>query len=208
MIIHNFFSDVLLSLLHLFEDYIFDTKGYFFTNTVQDSKPHSFFKSVQFNIGNRNFQIGDYKEAGQLEFPTGIFTYVSDETAWGKANDLIGHHRVWDVNEIVCTHNNDTDVDIMCREEQAMIYMTAQINCASMAHANEVVHQIKRFLPIQKFIQFFPFESFIEIPAIFFHNELNNPDKHDIDNLFLRYHGTTGAKTYFYLYCRRENLGL
>lgn len=97
MVITNFFSDVLLSLLHLFEDYIFDNKSYFYRNTVQDSKPHSFFKSVQFNIGNRNFQIGSYKEAAQLEFPTGIFTFVNDETAWGKMGNLIGHHRIWDV---------------------------------------------------------------------------------------------------------------
>jgi len=39
----------------------------------------------------------------------------------------------------------------MLREEQAMLYMMVQINCASMAQANEVVHQIKRFLPPQKF---------------------------------------------------------
>ena len=151
VIITNFFSDVLLSLLHLFEDYIFDNKSYFYRNTVQDSKPHNFFKSVQFNIGNRNFQIGSYKEAAQLEFPTGIFTFVNDETAWGKMGNLIGHHRIWDVNEITCTHNKNTDVDIMLREEQAMLYMMVQINCASMAQANEVVHQIKRFLPPQKF---------------------------------------------------------
>ena len=198
MVITNFFSDVLLSLLHLFEDYLFDNKSYFYRNTVQDSKPHNFFKSVQFNIGNRNFQIGSYKEAAQLEFPTGIFTFVNDETAWGKMGNLIGHHRIWDVNEITCTHNKDTDVDIMLREEQAMLYMMVQINCASMAQANEVVHQIKRFLPPQKFCQIFPFESFVQIPPEFFHNDLNNPDIHDIENLYLRYDGTTGEKNYFY----------
>lgn len=165
---------------------------------MQDSKPHSFFKSVQFNIGNRNYQIGDYKQAGQLEFPTGIFTYVSDETAWGKTNDLIGHHRIMDVNQIVCTHNKDTNIDIMCREEQQMIYLTVQVNCASMAQANEVIHQIKRFLPVQKFIQFFPFETFMALPPLYFDGFYNNPDKHHIENLFLRYDGTTGEKNYFY----------
>ena len=208
MIIQNFYSDVLLSLLHLFEDYLFDNKNYFFTNQVQDSKPHSFFKFVQFNIGNRNYQIGDYKEAGQLEFPTGIFTYVSDETAWGKANDLIGHHRIWDVNEIICTHNKNTNINILCREEQQMIYATVQINCASMAQANEVMHQIKRFLPVQKFIQIFPFESFMEIPPIFFHTKYNNPDLHDIDNLFLRYNGSTGEKVYYYKCYYRPHIQL
>ena len=86
----------------------------------------------------------------------------------------------------------------MLREEQSMLYMMVQINCASMAQANEVVHQIKRFLPPQKFVQIFPFESFVMIPNEFFHNELNNPDLHDIENLYLRYDGTTGEKEYFY----------
>ena len=36
------------------------------------------------------------------------------------------------------------------------------------------------------------------IPNEFFHNELNNPDLHDIENLYLRYDGTTGEKEYFY----------
>ena len=75
--------------------------------------------------------------------------------------------------------------------------MMVQINCASMAQANEVVHQIKRFLPPQKFCQIFPFESFVQIPAEFF-GPLNNPDIHDIENLYLRYDGTTGEKNYFY----------
>ncbi len=86
----------------------------------------------------------------------------------------------------------------MLREEQAMLYMMVQINCASMAQASEVVHQIKRFLPPQKFCQIFPFESFVQIPPEFFHNSLNNPDLHDIENLYLRYDGTTGEKNYFY----------
>lgn len=79
-----------------------------------------------------------------------------------------------------------------------MLYMMVQINCASMAQANEVVHQIKRFLPPQKFCQLFSFESFVQIPPEFFQNELNNPDIHDIENLYLRYDGTTGEKNYFY----------
>ena len=47
-------------------------------------------------------------------------------------------------------------------------------------------------------MQIFPFESFVQIPAEFFHVKYNNPDLHDIENLYLRYDGTTGEKTYFY----------
>lgn len=144
MVIHNFFSDVLLSIVTLFEKYIFDNKTYFYENTTGQMAPGSFFRSVQFNIGNKNYQIGNYKDAAQLEFPAGIFTLVSDETAFGDPANMLEHHRIWDVNEIRCTHNNDTNVEIWLREQQAIVYMTAQINCESQLQANEVVHQIKR----------------------------------------------------------------
>ena len=114
-------------------------------------RPHSFFKSVQFNIGNRNYQIGNYKESAQLEFPTGIFQLVSDESAFGDPANCIEHHRICDVNTVRLTHNKDTDVDIWLREQQAIIYMTAQINCESQLQANEVVHQIKSFLSPGKY---------------------------------------------------------
>ena len=200
MIIHNFFSDVMISILDIFEHYIFDNKTYWFQTVVDDQPgPKTFFKDVQFNLGNRNWQIGNYKKAGQLEFPTGIFTLVSDETAFGKAANLLGHHRIWDVNEITCTHNKNTDIDIMLREEQAIIYLTVQINCESQLQANEVVHQIKRFLPPTKYEQFAPFSSFIQIPNYFFHTKYNNPNEHDIENLYVQYDGTTGEKNYFFL---------
>lgn len=114
-------------------------------------RPHSFFKSVQFNLGNRNYQVGNYKESGQLEFPTGIFTFVSDESAFGDPANMLEHHRIVDVNEVRCTHNKDTDVDIWLREQQAILYMTAQINCESQLQANEVTHQIKSFLSPGKY---------------------------------------------------------
>ena len=36
------------------------------------------------------------------------------------------------------------------------------------------------------------------LPPLYFDGFYNNPDKHQIDNLFLRYDGTTGEKNYFY----------
>lgn len=104
MVIHNFFSDVLLSMLQLFEKYIFENKPYFFLNVADTEAPRSFFKSVQFNIGNRNWQLDNYKESAQLEFPAGIFSFVSDETAFGKTNHIVGHHRIWD--ELFQSHHH------------------------------------------------------------------------------------------------------
>ena len=47
-------------------------------------------------------------------------------------------------------------------------------------------------------VKIFPFESFISLPPEMFDPRLNNPDIHDIENLYLRYDGTTGEKNYFY----------
>lgn len=197
MIIHNFFSDTALSIYHLFEYYIFAYKQYMFETTIPTQQEH-FFKSFQFNLGNKNFQIGNYKEAGQLEFPTAILTFVGDETAFGKEANLVGNHRIVSVNEVLATHDNDTDHELIMREEQSILSFTFQINCESQLQANEVVHQIKRFLPPEKYIQIITFKSFIEIPIIFF-GEDNNPRQHTIENLYQKYDDTTGETQYYFL---------
>ena len=198
MIIHNFFSDTALSIFNFFEYYIFPNKPYFYNNVISEKNNH-FFKSMQFNLGNRIYQIGDYKESGQLEFPTALLTFVNDENAFGRDLSLIGHHQINHVNEIIATHNEDTKVELIVREDQTLLYFTFQINCESQLQANEVIHQIKRFLPTQKYIQMFSFKSFIEIPEYFFSSKYNDPNKHDIKNLFLRYDNTTGNPQYYFL---------
>jgi len=80
-----------------------------------------------------------------------------------------------------------------------MIYLTAQINCESQLQANELLHQIKRFLPPGKYVQLMKFCSFLEIPEFFWSPELNNPDIHDIQNLYCRYDDTTGEVTHQFL---------
>lgn len=199
MIIHNFFSDTAQSIFNFFEKFVFPTKPYFYYKVVNDQDaPKTFFKSMQFNLGNRVYQIGDYKKSAKLEFPTAILSYVSDDSAFGRDMPLIAHHPLCTVNEIIATHNEDTDVDIIVREDQTIMYFTFQINCESQLQANEIVHQIKRYLPTQKYIQMYNFRSFVEIPEYFFF-EKNDPKKHSIKNLFFREDQTTGTPQYYFL---------
>lgn len=111
---------------------------------------------------------------------------------------MIEHHRICDVNEVRCTHNKDTDIDIWVREQQSIIYMMAQINCESQLQANEVAHQIKRFISPGKYIQLFPFSSFQQIPSYFFNTEYNDPNKHEIENLYMKYEPETGNVSYYF----------
>ena len=199
MIIHNFFSDVAQSIFNFFEKFVFPTKPYFYHKVVVNpQQPRTFFKSMQFNLGNQIYQIGDYKESAKLEFPNAQLTYVSNDSAFGKDFPLIAHHTLRHVNEIVATHNDTTNVDIVVREDQTLLYFTFQINCESQLQANEIEHQVKRYLPIQKYIQMYSFKSFQEIPEFFFFKH-NDPEKHVIHNLFFRRDDTTGNPQYYFL---------
>lgn len=196
MLIHNFFSDVLLSVRTLFENYLFDFKTEFFQNNIVEKTPKAFIQSYQYSLGNRNYMIGDYKRSAQLEFPTAIITLGTDETAFGKQASLIGHHQIMHVNEIPVLFNNDTNKIIYLREEQTLISIQVQINCESQLQAKEIEHQIKRFLPVNKFIQFLKFTSFIELPTRFINKDSFNPLRHNITNLFYRTDPQTGDPNY------------
>ena len=199
MIIHNFFSDVAQSIFNFFERFVFPTKPYFYNQVVTNpDQPRTFFKSMQFNLGNRVYQIGNYKESAKLEFPNAQLTYVSNDSAFGRDFPLIAHHTLRHVNEIIATHNDTTNVDLVVREDQTLMYFTFQINCESQLQANEIEHQVKRYLPMQKYIQMYSFKSFQEIPEYFFF-EKNDPEKHIIHNLFFRRDDTTGNPQYYFL---------
>lgn len=198
MIVHNFFSDVLLSIVHLFENYIFNYKPFFTNPSVLSNSPaEPFIKSYQFSIGNRTYQIGDYKKSAQLEFPTALITLNGDETAFGKSAGLIGHHRIYDINEIPVLYSEETKKTIYLKEEQSMIYIGVQINCESQMQAKEIEHQIKRFLPAQKYEQIIRFKSFLEVPSWFL-DEKMKPNEHTIRNLFSKLDAHTGEPIYCY----------
>lgn len=196
--IHNFFSDILLSVTTLFENYLFDYKPFFFGDNIVERKPRRFIQSYQFNIGNRTYQIGDYKEAAKIEFPTAIVSLSNDETAFGKSLSLIGHHQIQDVNEVPVLYNRTTKKYVYVREEQSHVNMNIQINCESQLQAKEIEHQIRRFVPLNKYIQFMSFTSFMELPSRFITKEKFNPEKHEIDNLFFKTERETGIPIWCY----------
>lgn len=196
MIIHNFYVDVMASIVKLFEEHIFQYNPYLYRNNLQKDKSN-FIKSYQYNIGDKSRIVSDYKESAKLEFPSCVITLNNNETAFGKEMNLIKNHRIVHVNQIPVTYNHDTKECVMLREEQEVLYFNVQINCESALSAKEVDHQIRRFLPPQKFVQLYKFRTFLELPPYFI-NEYNNPLKHVITNLYSDLNTTTGESSFLY----------
>ena len=112
-----------------------------------------------------------------------------DEELWDK---------IMDVNEINVLYNNNTYKTVWVRENQTTIDISTQINCESQFQAKEIELTIKRFMPIDKYIQFLKFTSFLELPIEFLHSIHMDPNKHDIENLFQKMDTKTGLPIYCY----------
>lgn len=197
MICNNFFQDILKSFVHLFEDYIFNYRTFLQTGNVLPEYPESYIKSYQFNIGTRAFMIGDYKEANKVRFPSASITLLNDESAFGTDTSLIQHHRRYDVNEQLVLFCPQNKRGVWLREAQNILYFQVAINCESVLSAKEVEHQIKRFLPPQKYVTIMEYRSFMQLPSYFITSEFN-PQHYKIVNLFEEVEPTIGDGSYFY----------
>ena len=94
MKIHSFYSDLLLSIQVLFENYLLNTSAFFYQENVIEKEPRNFIQHWEFNIGNRTRQIGDYKEAGQVELPSCIVRLENESNIFSQTSGLIGHHKI------------------------------------------------------------------------------------------------------------------
>ncbi len=198
MKIHSFYSDLLLSTRVLLENYLLNSSSFFYQENVIEKEPRNFINHWEFNIGNRTRQIGDYKEAGQVELPSCIVRLESETNIFGQTSGLVGHHKIMDVNEVPVLYNNDTYKTVWVRENQTTIDVTTQINCESQFQAKEIELTIKRFMPLDKYIQFLKFTSFFELPIEFLDSVNMNPNSHSIENLFHKMDTKTGTPIYCY----------
>ncbi len=193
MLIHNFYNDLLLSMITLNENYLFASNPGFFINNNIQKKPKSFIQRYEFNIASRVHTIGDYRDAATFEFPTSIISLGSSDLIFpGQSAGMIGHHAIEVINEVPVLYDNETRNTLYLREEQKAIQIAQQINCESQLHAKEIESIIKSFLPVNKYVQFLEFTSFLEIPLGFLDSNDMNPHHHDISNIFQRVDLTTG----------------
>jgi len=183
MYIHNFYSDLLLSTRVLFDDHIFQNRDY--------------IKRYEYNMGNRALQLPvDYKP--NFEFPN-IRVTINDETpSFGQRPDVSQKTPGYNLDQIPVLYNQTTDVVLLVQEEMVQIPFSVVINCESQFQAKEISAQIRRWLPVNKYIQFLTFVSYLEVSPEFLSRENFNPSCHNISNIYTKLNKNTGDIDFCY----------
>lgn len=183
MYIHNFYADLLLSVRVLFDNHIFQNRNY--------------AKRYEFNMGNRTFQLPqDYKP--NYEFPNLIITLNDDVPSYGQRPDVSQKIPGFNLDQIPVLYNQTTGVVLLVQEEMVNVPITCVINCESQFQAKEVAVMVKRWLPINKFISFLTFSSYLEVSDQFLSINSFNPAIHSIANLYTKLNKRTGDIDYCY----------
>lgn len=193
MIIHNWFSDILLSVRVLLDNIIFAEKKLFINNL-----PEYFIKHYEFSLASRTFVLAKDEFKPNFELPSCIVTLGEDNYIFGERPTTSQHIRLDNFNQIPVLIDNTKNIIINIQEEQTTVGVTGQINCESQLQAKEIEFTMKRWLPLAKYIQLFDFTSFLEIsPEIMLSLGMDfNHD--DITNLFVKLNKNTGNIDYFY----------
>jgi len=177
MQIHNFYSDLLLSIRSLFDNTIF---------------PNNFLKHYSFNIANRTFELSkrDYKPNRAL--PAVIVNLEEDQYSFGERPTNIRHSRIENINQIPVLYDAVANKLIYVQEEQTTVTLSVNINCESQFQAKEVEFTIKRNLPLNKYTQIHSFTSFLEIHSDILLNNGMDFNDHAITNLFTKLNNNLG----------------
>ena len=181
MQIHNYFSDLLLSIRTLFDNIIF--------------KPN-FIKYYSFNIANRTFELSQNDYKPNRELPAAIISLNDERYSFSERPTNIQNLTIENINQIPVLFDVVTDQYIFVQEEQVNVPITVNINCESQFQAKEVEFYVKRFLPLNKYIQLYAFTSFLEIdPHILFKLKMDYTQRY-ITNLFTRLNKNLGKAEY------------
>jgi hypothetical protein len=183
MQIHNYYNDLLLSIRTLFDTKIFK---------------HNLIKYYSFNISNQSFELlqRDYKPNRQL--PAAIISLQSDIYTFGERPTNIQHSNIENINQIPVLYDKETNQLVSVQEEHITTSINININSESQFQAKEIEFYIKRFLPLNKYIQLYSFTSFLEIDPIFLLKLNMDFNKRPITNLFTKLNKNLGIIEYCY----------
>ena len=182
MHIHNYYSDILLSIQILFDTYIF--------------RPN-YIKHYEFNMANRAFSLikNDYRTT--YEFPSAIVNLEDDDYSFGERSTTI-QGGPENTNRIPVIYDAATDNFINLQEEHTQLKLSININCETQFQAKEIEFTIKKTLPLNKYIQIFDFTSFLEISSSFLLSLGMDFNDRELTNLFTRLNKNTGEIEYCY----------
>jgi hypothetical protein len=148
-------------------------------------------------MGNRALQLPpDYKP--NFEFPNMIVTLNDDSPSYGQRPDVSQKLIGYNLDQTPVVYNRTTEAVLYIQEEMANIPISCTINCESQFQAKEIAGIIKRWLPINKFIQFLHFISYLEVSLDFISDDLFNPAIHNLVNLYTKLNKLTGEIDYCY----------
>jgi hypothetical protein len=167
MRIHNLYSDMLRSLIYLFDNFIYEP------NTI---------KRYSFNLGNRSFQL-DYET--QYEFPAAIVS-LSDSRPINLHPTNIQRINLNNINRTPIIYNRTKELTIYCQEEHFLLTFDVSINCESQFQCKDLEFQLLSKLPFEKWIYLPEFVSFIDIDESLINKDILDFEHHDIYNIFTR----------------------
>jgi hypothetical protein len=176
MQIHNYYSDLLLSIRSLFDKIIFAPAT---------------IRHYDFNIANRAFAI-DKEYKTQFEFPACIVTLNDDHYIFGERPNVIQQFGPENKMQHVALYNMDNRKEVIVQEEHVQTNISIIINCESQLQAKDIEFRIKRYLPMNKYIQLLEFTSFLEISYEYLHTLEFDLYGHKILNLFTKHNENTG----------------
>ena len=178
MQIHNFYSDLLLSIQSLFDNKLF---------------PNNFIRHYSFNIANRTFELAkrDYKPNRAL--PAVIVNLDEDRYSFGERPTNLINSTIENMNQIPVLYDSVTKKSVWVQEEQSTVNLTININADSQFQAKEIEFNIKRSLPLNKYTQIHSYTSFLEIhSSILLDNNMDFNDR-PVTNLFTKLNNNLGS---------------
>ena len=159
MYIHNFFEGILRSIRNIFDNRIFKHKKFRSNNEMVND----FIRSYQFNIGNRAFTLAKTDYTTGFEFPACIMTLNSERYYPVERPNVAQGFNIDNINCIRVIVDPLTGREIFLQEEHVEVSIDVQINCETQIQAKEIEYTIKRYLPLEKYIQGFGYTAWIEI---------------------------------------------
>ncbi|MCD6435114.1 MAG: hypothetical protein J7L15_01800, partial [Clostridiales bacterium] len=183
MQIHNYFSDLLLSIKTLLDTHIL---------------PQKIIKHYDFNIANETFSLLRRNYKPNRALPAAIVSLETDNYLFGQRVNNIINVPVENYNQILVLADLNNEKTIYLQEEQTQININLLINCETQFQAKEIAFHITRYLPKQKYIQLFNYTSFLEIESDILFNLGFDINNHEISNLFTKYNKNLGKIEYCY----------
>lgn len=165
MKVHNFFSDVLLSL------------SYFLNNVLNNE-----IKYFEYNIGNISF---DLKFNPNYVLPSSYITYNNSDYFNIRPNSF---HRVTNnINQIPVLHNLTKDLTLFLQEDFIKLQISVSINSDSQLQIINFKYILESIVPINKYLNFYNFTTFYELSEEYINPFIFDVNKDKIINLYIKH---------------------